>query len=664
MALATLSIDLIARLASLEQGFDKAGRLAEKSAAEMQRRFDRVGASLQSVARLAATAFAGVSVVSFVRSTVDGIDALNDLKDVTGASIENLSALEDVAIRTGATFETVSTTLTAFQKALKEATPGSENERAFANLGLRVDELRKADPAEALRQTARAFAGFADGPQKAEYFLQLFKKSASEVAPFLNDLAKQTQLVGKVTTEQAEAAERFNQQLADLKKNALDAGRSLVLDMLPGLSKVLREFTAGKEAFGGFFSALGNLGTSRAFDNQLEGLEHYRRELLRAQQAQEAIANGEDGNRFSIFGQDRLEAAKKNVEEVRRFVTYYEKLLGLQNRAGAGRGSVNPDPLKLAPLDTPDKGKDKASETQRFIEALQQQTLAALDLTKVEEVQLLLAGKLATATAKEREEILALAAGLDALKAKTPTEDPRTAFRRSELNAQPKDSEALQFFGKQIEDANRDLDELSGRIEQERKRILTARLEARLAAGEVFSPEELDRIVKGIAGIGAAAEEAKGVAEELGLTFSSAFENALVEGEKLSSVLQSLEKDILRIITRKLVTEPLADKATSIIKGLGGSGSGGFDLGALFSSLFSGFFASGGFIPPGRWGMTGERGPEPVFGGRTGVTVQPAGGQQIVLNQSINAGGAVDRRSAQQIAAEAAFAIARAQRNL
>jgi hypothetical protein len=33
--------------------------------------------------------------------------------------------------------------------------------------------------------------------------------------------------------------------------------------------------------------------------------------------------------------------------------------------------------------------------------------------------------------------------------------------------------------------------------------------------------------------------------------------------------------------------------------------------------------AAGGFIPPLTWGMTGERGPEPVYGGSTGATVLP-----------------------------------------
>jgi hypothetical protein len=52
-------------------------------------------------------------------------------------------------------------------------------------------------------------------------------------------------------------------------------------------------------------------------------------------------------------------------------------------------------------------------------------------------------------------------------------------------------------------------------------------------------------------------------------------------------------------------------------------------------------FATGGYIPPLTWGMTGERGPEPVFGGRTGVTVVP-NGQPAVIRIEIGGRPLVD----------------------
>ena len=70
--------------------------------------------------------------------------------------------------------------------------------------------------------------------------------------------------------------------------------------------------------------------------------------------------------------------------------------------------------------------------------------------------------------------------------------------------------------------------------------------------------------------------------------------------------------------------------------------------------MFSGFFATGGYIPPGRWGMTGERGPEPVFGGRTGVTVQPNSSMGMQVSQQFVISGPVDKRTQAQVFAAAA----------
>lgn len=182
---------------------------------------------------------------AFIKNTVDGIDALNDLHDATGASIEMLSGLEDVAARTGTSMDTVGGALVKFNKALEEAKPGSSAELALKAIGLNAEELKKIDPAEALRQTAVALSGFADDGNKARLVQELFGKSVREVAPLLKDLAEGGALVAKVTTEQAAQAEAFNKQLAELKKNITDVSRSLVSDLVTGLNAAAKAFKEG-----------------------------------------------------------------------------------------------------------------------------------------------------------------------------------------------------------------------------------------------------------------------------------------------------------------------------------------------------------------------------------------------------------------------------------
>lgn len=62
-------------------------------------------------------------------------------------------------------------------------------------------------------------------------------------------------------------------------------------------------------------------------------------------------------------------------------------------------------------------------------------------------------------------------------------------------------------------------------------------------------------------------------------------------------------------------------------------------------AIFGGFFADGGYLGPGQWGIAGENGPEPIFGGKTGLTVYPASegngsGGSLVQNFQIDARGA------------------------
>lgn len=175
------------------------------------------------------------------------------------------------------------------------------------------------------------------------------------------------------------------------------------------------------------------------------------------------------------------------------------------------------------------------------------------------------------------------------------------------------------------------------------------------------------------------------ISRDLGLTFSSAFEEAIGGGKGLRDVLKGLESDLLRLGTRQLVTKPLLQWfSDSFVGGTGKDGSpagGGIDINKLLgsasggisslfssaasglSSLFSGFFADGGVVPPGRWGWAGENGPEPVYGGMTGATVMPAGGGPVNVQFNISTPNPGSFNAARgQILADYSRALATSQR--
>lgn len=103
-------------------------------------------------------------------------------------------------------------------------------------------------------------------------------------------------------------------------------------------------------------------------------------------------------------------------------------------------------------------------------------------------------------------------------------------------------------------------------------------------------------------------KDATSLANELGLTFASAFEDAIVGGKGLSEVFKGLEKDIARILIRKQVTEPFTQAVSKL------------DIGSLFGGLFGG----GGGIASG---IAGSAGPLSSFagGGYTGDGARSGG---------------------------------------
>ena len=85
------------------------------------------------------------------------------------------------------------------------------------------------------------------------------------------------------------------------------------------------------------------------------------------------------------------------------------------------------------------------------------------------------------------------------------------------------------------------------------------------------------------------------------------------------------------------------DTVGNLFSGGGGGGGGGNLFGGLvdsvfggIDSLFAGFFANGGAIPRGQFGLVGERGPE-LISGPAQITPMDGLGSQQYVTYNINA---------------------------
>ncbi|MGK7663381.1 MULTISPECIES: hypothetical protein [unclassified Marinovum] len=89
-------------------------------------------------------------------------------------------------------------------------------------------------------------------------------------------------------------------------------------------------------------------------------------------------------------------------------------------------------------------------------------------------------------------------------------------------------------------------------------------------------------------------------------SISGALAGAIVQGRNMG--------EALRGVFQQIAQDLMSSGIKHLISGLfGGGGTGGGLLGGLTSS-FKGFFANGGTLGAGQWGIAGEAGPEPVVG--------------------------------------------------
>lgn len=300
---------------------------AKQLAATASQESMSIGFGSIKVGAFAAAAAIGAFAAAF-KNIVNGVDALNDLKDATGASIENISALEDIALRTGTSFDTVAAALIKFNGVLKDNKAGTATAEAFRAIGVSVEDLKALDPALALQKVAKAFAGFADDGNKARIMQELFGKSTRQVAALMKDLAEQGKLVGTVTTEETDEAEKLNKEFSTMSKNVTDLARDIAGPLVTAFNEFIKKQREAREA-------------------------------------------GKFGLFTTIADMERAEAARKSKN--------YEGSFYVGN---GGRGNVNPALVRPALPDLPDPAAIKAAASAAQ-KALDEQNRALADQAKL-----------------------------------------------------------------------------------------------------------------------------------------------------------------------------------------------------------------------------------------------------------------------------------------
>lgn len=276
MALATLSIDLVAKLANFERDMGLAVRVAEKNSLQISKAFGNIKTTLVGLGALASTGF----LTGFVKSSIDAQDALNDMSERVGIAVEELSKLKYAAQLSDLDIGTLQQGLGKLSKAMVDASNGTGQARnAFSAMGVSVkntDGSLKSNY-ELLNELADGFASYEDGAKKSALAIEIFGKSGAELIPLLNqgsqglkEMGNELALLGGVvTTEAAKNAGLFNDNLDRLAVVGGSAGKAIANQIIPYINQLATEFMVARANGLGFMDMLSMGLRSTDYENQL-----------------------------------------------------------------------------------------------------------------------------------------------------------------------------------------------------------------------------------------------------------------------------------------------------------------------------------------------------------------------------------------------------------
>lgn len=210
-----------------------------------------IGIAVIAVGAMAAGSFILTQqLFELAKAAADFRGKMFDLSQQTGVSVEMLSTLEILATTTGGSIESVAQSLVIFQGHLDDAQDsGSKMGKMFADLGISTRNTE-----DAFRDAVTAIAKMPVGFEQTNTAAELFgRRGGKQVLAIIKEMdgdlpgvtAKLREMGLVISTEDARAADEFNDQLAILQfqMRAL-LGKEVIpaaLDAMRDASKLLKE---------------------------------------------------------------------------------------------------------------------------------------------------------------------------------------------------------------------------------------------------------------------------------------------------------------------------------------------------------------------------------------------------------------------------------------
>jgi hypothetical protein len=169
-------------------------------------------------------------LVSFGKQVADQLDALNDVAQRTGVSVEALQAYGQAAKLAGIESEAFAKALQKLTLNIGKAAGDEKAQKAFKNLGIVFEELRSQSPAEQFEMVADALSRISDPAERAAAAVKLFGKGGIELGPLF--------------TEGPGAMKAMREEAEKLGMVVSEDGVKSIARMNDAIDKVFQTFTA------------------------------------------------------------------------------------------------------------------------------------------------------------------------------------------------------------------------------------------------------------------------------------------------------------------------------------------------------------------------------------------------------------------------------------
>jgi hypothetical protein len=604
------------------------GKLAQ-GAQVAQRAFSLLGPVLAGISVGALTAF--------TKNAIDAVGGLGELADQLGVSTDALQALSLASTQAGISGEELQRGLAALTRKIADAATGEQAaEQAFARLGIAFRNTEgQARPTEAV----------------------------------LVDIAERLREVESPAERAAVVTSMFGDRIGQKLIPMLSQGREGLVAMTaeairfgtiasPELIAKADEAADKVAALSASFSAFAN--------NMVANVAP-------------AIVSVIDGLNRLIFG---LNTAERRAQLDLQISAAQSRIEQLQ-QGGTGispgrRGSIRSGLVGTAQGQTGETPESLLSQERQRLEELQRE-MGALNQREQElrtQAESILNPAGGTAGRVPATTVTAPRGGA-APRAAAPGRAPFAETLREQQSLLRANETAYERYQRQLEELAALQDRLNEAeqqgVEINGVRVRTLSTEELSRATERFA-NELERAEK-------QTERTDRMGVQMGMSFSSAFEDAILDGKKFGEVLQSLERDIARIILRTAVTGPAGEAISGAVSGGMKSIMGNFSFSAAGNSqgvpVYSSASSVGPFLPSANgnafWGgnvipfanggvvssptmfpmargmgLMGEAGPEAIMplqrgaDGKLGVRAGGGGRGGVVINQTIT----IDARGA------------------